>query len=612
MTDTHTLLQQAHSALDKAHKAVRDGRTVLLAALATSDDPRAKAISAALASKVSKAWDLDSAQSAVSGGSGNSPAVGGSGVDGEVAALRRLTALTVPDPADVADRAARLRSAGARADATAGTPAADARRVAGLLRAGLSHHQEHGDSTCPLCGVGTLDETWRAAAAVEADRFGILAKEADNADLQLRGALAAAHALVERRPDILGTDPASGLTAAEVVDSVAEGAAGAQAAWDAWDGLRAVVDPAVLADELVVRHTALVTAVDALRSNARSRLDGLETAWSPLARQAQDWLDTARRARSRQPHLAALKEAGDFLKRLLERLRDERLAPFAAQQQAIWGELRQESNVDLGPVRLRGTATRRRLVLDVTVDGAGGTAFGVMSQGELHALGLALFLPRATVPESPFRFVVIDDPVQAMDPAKVDGLARVLLCTAETRQVVVFTHDDRLADAVRRFSPSAFPTYHLDVIRAEQSVVDIRPSLDPASRWLNEAEALTLTDGLPDDIKAALVPAFCRSAVDAVFLDIHRCRRLAAGDRHHDVEAAITAARRTGSKAALAIFNDTAQEKKVASYITNKWGASAGGFYRTIKERGHEPWAGDLSDLMRQSTDLVGKLGELR
>ncbi|WP_250280218.1 ATP-binding protein, partial [Frankia sp. Cppng1_Ct_nod] len=121
LTDTHTLLQQAHSALDKAHKAVRDGRTVLLAALATSDDPRAKAISAALASKVSKAWDLDSAQSAVSGGSGNSPAVGGSGVDGEVAALRRLTALTVPDPADVADRAARLRSAGARADATAGT-----------------------------------------------------------------------------------------------------------------------------------------------------------------------------------------------------------------------------------------------------------------------------------------------------------------------------------------------------------------------------------------------------------------------------------------------------------------------------------------------------------
>ncbi|WP_239396770.1 hypothetical protein [Frankia sp. CiP3] len=85
------------------------------------------------------------------------------------------------------------------------------------------------------------------AAAAEADRLGVLAKEADDSDLRLRDALAAAHALVERRPDILGTDPTSGLTVAKVVDAVAEGAVGAQGAWDAWnawDGLRAVVDPA--------------------------------------------------------------------------------------------------------------------------------------------------------------------------------------------------------------------------------------------------------------------------------------------------------------------------------------------------------------------------------
>ena len=49
-----------------------------------------------------------------------------------------------------------------------------------------------------------------------------------------------------------------------------------------------------------------------------------------------------------------------------------------------------------------------------------------MSQGELLALSVSVFLPRAALDESPFRFAVIDDPVQAMDPAKVDGLARVL------------------------------------------------------------------------------------------------------------------------------------------------------------------------------------------
>ena len=54
-----------------------------------------------------------------------------------------------------------------------------------------------------------------------------------------------------------------------------------------------------------------------------------------------------------------------------------------------------------------------------------------MSQGELHALALALFLPRATAASSPFRFVVLDDPIQAMDPAKIDGFVQVL---SEDRQ----------------------------------------------------------------------------------------------------------------------------------------------------------------------------------
>ena len=79
-----------------------------------------------------------------------------------------------------------------------------------------------------------------------------------------------------------------------------------------------------------------------------------------------------------------------------------------------------------------------------------------MSQGELHALALALFLPRASLNESPFRFVVLDDPVQAMDPAKVDGLVALLSEIAETRQVVVFAHDGQaywVAGELMRWPP---------------------------------------------------------------------------------------------------------------------------------------------------------------
>lgn len=621
LTQADRSLQQACSKLDGARKEVREGRSALLADLAASPDPRAAPIRAALGSSVAKHWDLDAAEAAVRGGAGAADAVVHAGgkdpADDENALLRQLAALSLPETPEVVDRARALRDAAARVAALAGTPAADARRVAALLRAGLDHYREHGDGLCPLCRTGTLDDAWRTSAEAEAERLTELAKDADAADAELRRARAAALALVHELPPVLaaGLGVAVSLVDGSVSAITDDAVLQAQATWQAWARLHAETGTETqaqwLADELVARHKALAAALDPLRSSARARLEMIETAWAPLARRVLDWVDAARTARDQQPLLDALKDARGFLGSLTERLRDERLAPFAEQCAAIWAELRQESNVELGPIRLRGTNTRRRLVLDVTVDGADGAALGVMSQGELHALGLALFLPRATVPDSPFRFVVIDDPVQAMDPAKVDGLARVLLRTAQTRQVVVFTHDDRLADAVRRFSPRDVPVYW-EVVRREQSEIEIVPVLDPARRCLDEAWALARTDNLPEDIKASLVPAFCKSAVDAVCNDIFRRRRLSAGERHHNVEEMINKAPTTLAKAALAIYDDVRRQGEVLSYINRKWGRAAGDTFKTVKEAGHKPWGGDYTALVRETRTLVGKLEELR
>ena len=150
--------------------------------------------------------------------------------------------------------------------------------------------------------------------------------------------------------------------------------------------------------------------------------------------------------------------------------------------------------MELGRIQLTGDGTRRRVVLDVTVDGVAGAALGVMSQGELHSLALSLFVPRATLPESPFRFIVVDDPVQSMDPARVDGLARVLESASADRQVVVFTHDDRLPEAVRRLD---IAVEIVEVTRREGSVVELRRSLDPVGRYLEDAIAVAGTAGLP-------------------------------------------------------------------------------------------------------------------
>ena len=218
---------------------------------------------------------------------------------------------------------------------------------------------------------------------------------------------------------------------------------------------------------------------------------------------------------------------------------NEPLAPLAGQARAIWAMLRQESNVDLGAIRLAGSATQRHVELDVSVDGASGSALGVMSQGEVNALALSVFLPRATLPASPFRFLVIDDPVQAMDPAKVDGLARVLERTAAGRQMIVFTHDNRLARAVRQLS---IPAAILEVTRRPGSAVQVRTCLDPVDQALRDAGALAADDSVPAGVAARVVPGLCRTAVEAAFTEAVWRRKLRAGRGHAEIEEDLEAA----------------------------------------------------------------------
>lgn len=227
-------------------------------------------------------------------------------------------------------------------------------------------------------------------------------------------------------------------------------------AWRAWEETGEITDPVQLADTLVRAHQKLATRLADLRRAAERELSRLDEVWRPMSILLFTWHGQAQRV---------AQEAGLF-------------QPFAEATQKIWDQLRQQSNVELGAVRLTGTRSASKVVLDVAIDGTPSAALSVMSQGELHALALSLFLPRATVEESPFRFLVIDDPVQAMDPAKVKGLARVLAEVARTRQVIVFTHDDRV------------------------------------TRYLDDARAIAKTPEMPDDLKRELVATYCRGTPD--------------------------------------------------------------------------------------------------
>ena len=570
------VLRQARLDGERAAKAVKSGKATLLAELAAVDDPRAAACHAALAPA---AADLGAAELAVEGlVEGLDPAT-------ELAALRALAGIDVPDEDAIDGAIEGLRGAVAALDAHAGTDAGRAHATAALLGEAIDFHAEHAGDDCPVCGArGGLGGDWaeRASDALEG-----LTRQAEEVDAAARAVHAATQALAALTPRLpQAVDQAAGLgldpePARASVVAIAE----------------AILRERLLADGRRLFAEASAAAA-ALRDAATAELERRDDAWRPAARRVQAWLAAAGPVQARAAGLRQVKAAEDWLTATANELRSARLQPIKDAAQANWAELRQGSSVSLGEIVLRGTGTQKRAEFDVRVDDAEASALGVMSQGELNALALSVFLPRATLAESPFRFVVIDDPVQSMDPAKVDGLAVVLARAARDRQVVVFTHDDRLPEAVRRLQ---LPASIQLVTRRASSAVAVRPGSDPVERALDDARAVVRSADVPDAIARRIVPGFCREALEAAADVATRRRRLARGDGHADVEAAIGEARKLLPRLALAIHDDADRGGDVYTAVNNAVGRAAGDAVRQCNAGAHEAHAGDLDDLVRET-----------
>ena len=361
--------------------------------------------------------------------------------------------------------------------------------------------------------------------------------------------------------------------------------AGLRAAWDGWLAVPGDGGGDALASHVESALPTLRQAAGDVREQAGAELARREDLWRPIAQRLHEWLPTARTAQVGAARAGELKVAEDWLQAATDYIRAERFAPIADRSAGIWARLRQGSSVDITRFGLTGSGNRRRLAVDVTVDGVEGAALGVMSQGELHSLALSLFLPRATLPASPFRFVVIDDPVQAMDPSKVDGLARVLHDIAEERQVIVFTHDDRLPEAVNRLG---IPARQLQVARRGQSVVEVRPISDPVKRYFDDARALVHTPDLSQDVAGRVVPVFCRSAIEAACLEVVRRRRIGSGTPHVEVERSLEQALSLKAKASLALFDESGRGGETSSKINERFGRHARDAFNECNRGSHE------------------------
>ena len=587
---------------DERLSAAKKDLEQLRARLATlaDHDERADACVQALPGVDPARWDIDAAL-AIATGSYHQP-----GDEGQIARLRRLAGLTPPTADDVAKAATALREAAGRIADLKGSAAEQARDLVALLDIALGHHQAHGDGPCPVCGnPGALTPAWRAATGRHRDRLRAEARAADEAAALARTATTRARTLIQAPPEPLSSvttdDPAAAVLAGE--------------AWRRWAAApEGAVTPTAerliaLADHLEATHGPLTAAITTLAKQAADQLVSRDDQWSPLAAQLAAWCDAAASARSETRPVAALKAARQWLTRATAELHDQRLAPLADQSRSIWADLRQESNVGLGEFRLTGTNTRRQLDLDVTIDGVPGAALGVMSQGEINALALSIFLPRATIKASPFRFLVIDDPVQAMDPAKVDGLAKVLGKVASHRQVIVFTHDNRLAAAVKDL---AIPAAILEVTRQPGSNVTVRECLDASKQALKDAHSLSKDPNIPLKVAERVIPGLCRTAAEAAFIEAYWRTELRRGRTRAEIEESLDGNDRKlnlRGAAALALFGDVAEASNVVEQLSRHWGRTYADTFRALNKGAHEGHSGQLADLIDDTKALVAAIG---
>lgn len=168
--------------------------------------------------------------------------------------------------------------------------------------------------------------------------------------------------------------------------------------------------------------------------------------------------DQARRVQAAETEAAALRRvhaALDRLKTIAEKAIESAIALTLEQLGAVAADYygRLTNTYTYSDVRLTYRASRGGQVeFEFVYDGrvAVRPPQRVMSESQLHALGLSLFLARLKLSEQPWRTLVLDDVVGSFDANCRSGLARLLAEEFSDWQILVFTHDQVFYEILRR------------------------------------------------------------------------------------------------------------------------------------------------------------------
>lgn len=389
-----------------------------------------------------------------------------------IATLERLRAhlarpvASAPDPASY-EEAERVAEAtfqeASRVLATAQEQAAQRRRqqvelaerqesMRALSRLALQHLGER----CPVCEQA-IDE-----AATRTRLAELLSDQRSPADLSTVDQVHVAATEVEVAERAL----------AEVRAQLRSARTGSEArtAWEqtAADLAREVdLDPADgLGDRVAASLAAVRAIIDAVKSlkSEGERLSVQLARSAELAQRAdlEKQADTlTRELGSREDDLSARIETRELASRLLDKLRDVNAGIVATELQRIEPMLQRiYAQVDPHPSfravnfltrTVRGHGRLWTSLDDRTADVSVSEPSIVLSSSQLNVLAVSTFLSlNLAIATLPLQVVALDDPLQSLDTVNLLGLADLLRRIKASRQVIVSTHDERLAGLLAR------------------------------------------------------------------------------------------------------------------------------------------------------------------
>ena len=140
---------------------------------------------------------------------------------------------------------------------------------------------------------------------------------------------------------------------------------------------------------------------------------------------------------------------------------------------------------------------------------------------------------------------------------------------------------------VRSRTCTSIPATILSVTRRPKSHVELKTSLDPAQAAIEDARAVALSGGLPEEVPRRVVPSLCRQAIEAACLESGRRRLLRIGMGLDECEEKWADAVKLLPRIAIALYGDADRAGDVYGTLNNRLGGWAADTARACNEMAH-------------------------